>query len=106
MEKGKITFKGQVTIPKKIRDALALKDGDSVIFTVEGDHAILNPMKKKSLLDFYGAFPATRPYPGIEGIREEVHKKEQSVLPGRALDEKGLHRFSINTSIESMVSRY
>lgn len=75
MEKGKITFKGQVTIPKKVRNALALKEGDSIIFTVEGDHAILKPIKKKSLLDFYGTLPASRPYPGVEEIREEVHKK-------------------------------
>ena len=75
MEKAKITFKGQITIPKKIRNALALKEGDSLIFTVEGDHAILKPIKKKSLLDFYGTLPATRPYPGLEAIREEVHKK-------------------------------
>ena len=75
MEKTKITIKGQITIPKKIRDTLALKEGDSLIFTVEGDHAVLKPIKKKSLLDFYGTLPASRPYPGLEAIREEVHKK-------------------------------
>jgi len=75
MEKGKITFKGQVTIPKKIRNALAIKEGDSLIFTVEGDHAILTPLKKRSLSDFYGTLSANRPYPGLEAIREEVHKK-------------------------------
>jgi AbrB family looped-hinge helix DNA binding protein len=76
MEKGKITFKGQVTIPKKIRNALAIKEGDSLIFTVEGDRAILTPLKKRSLSDFYGTLPANRPYPGLEAIREEVHKKK------------------------------
>jgi AbrB family looped-hinge helix DNA binding protein len=75
MEKSKITFKGQVTIPKKIRNALALKEGDSLIFTIEGDHAILKPINKKSLLDFYGTLPASRPYPGLEAIRKEVHGK-------------------------------
>jgi antitoxin PrlF len=75
MEKTKITFKGQITIPKRIRNALALKEGDSLIFMVEGDHAILKPIKKKSLLDFYGTFPASRPYPGLDAIREEVQKK-------------------------------
>ena len=75
MEKSKITFKGQVTIPKKIRNALALKEGDSLIFMIEGDHAILKPINKKSLLDFYGTLPASRPYPGLEAIRKEVHRK-------------------------------
>ena len=75
MKKAKITFKGQVTIPKEIRNALAIKEGDSVIFIVEGDHAVLKPIMKKSLLDFHGALSATRPYPGLEAVREEVHHK-------------------------------
>jgi len=72
MNKAKITFKGQITIPKEIRHALALKQGDSVIVMVEGDHAVLRPLKKKSLLDFYGTLPATRPYAGLDAIREEI----------------------------------
>jgi antitoxin PrlF len=75
MQKAKITYKGQVTIPKKIRNALAIKEGDSVIFSVEGDHAVVRPIKKKVLSDFLGSLPATRPYPGSEAIREEVHEK-------------------------------
>ena len=75
MNKAKITFKGQITIPKEIRNALAIKEGDSVIFMVEGDHAILKPIKRKSLLDFYGTLPATRPYRGVEAIREEIRHK-------------------------------
>lgn len=75
MHLAKVTFKGQVTIPKVIRNFLAIKEGDSVIFIVEGDHAVLKPVKKKSLLDFYGILPATRPYPGFEALREEVHHK-------------------------------
>ena len=73
MKKAKITFKGQITIPREIRHALALKEGDSVIVMVEGDHAVLRPLKKKSLLDFYGTLPATRPYAGLDAIRKEIH---------------------------------
>lgn len=75
MGKAKITFKGQVTIPKEVRAALGIGEGDSVIFRVEKDRAILNPLKKKSLKDFYGVLPATRPYSGMESVRKEVHKK-------------------------------
>ena len=75
MEKVKITFKGQVTIPKMIRHVLAIKEGDSVIFSVEGDHAVLRPIKKRALMDFYGSLPATKPYPGLEAVRREVHDK-------------------------------
>jgi len=75
MRKAKITYKGQVTIPKKIRNILAIQEGDSVIFTIEGDHAVVRPIKKKALVDFYGSLPATRPYPGLESVRKEVHEK-------------------------------
>ena len=37
----KLTSKGQVTIPKAVRDALGLKEGDDVIFRVEGNRAVL-----------------------------------------------------------------
>ena len=84
MQKAKVTFKGQVTIPKEIRNALNIEEGESVVFVVEGDHAIMKPLKKKSLLDFYGSLPATRPYPGIEAIRKEIRRKV-----GKRLNKKG-----------------
>lgn len=83
MNKAKITFKGQVTIPKEVRTSLDIKEGDSVLFVIEKDHAILKPLKKKSLKHFYGALPAKRPYPGIESIREEVHHKLAKHLVGK-----------------------
>lgn len=37
----KLTSKGQLTVPKAVRDALGLKEGDEVIFRVEGNRAVL-----------------------------------------------------------------
>ena len=82
MNKAKITFKGQVTIPKEVRNSLDIKEGDSVIFVIQKDHAVLKPLKKKSLKDFYGILPATRPYPSMESVREEVHHKLSKHLLG------------------------
>ncbi|OHU92310.1 AbrB/MazE/SpoVT family DNA-binding domain-containing protein [Mycobacterium talmoniae] len=36
-----VTSKGQVTIPKVVRDALGIAAGDEVVFRVEGDRAVL-----------------------------------------------------------------
>ena len=37
----KITSKGQVTIPKPVRDALGVHEGDEVVFRVEGNRAVV-----------------------------------------------------------------
>jgi AbrB family looped-hinge helix DNA binding protein len=37
----KVTSRGQVTVPKTIREALGIKDGDEVVFRVEGGQALL-----------------------------------------------------------------
>jgi len=37
----KITSKGQVTLPKAVREALGIKIGDKVVFRVEGNRAVL-----------------------------------------------------------------
>ena len=37
----KVTSKGQVTVPKAVRDALGIKEGDEVTFRVEGNRAVL-----------------------------------------------------------------
>lgn len=39
----RLTRKCQVTVPKEIRRALRLKEGDTVYFTIEGGKAVLRP---------------------------------------------------------------
>ena len=48
----KLTSKGQVTVPKAVRDALGLKEGDHVVFRVEGDRAVL--ARTPNFLDLAG----------------------------------------------------
>ena len=37
----RMSSKGQVTVPKAVREALGLGEGDDVVFRVEGDRAVL-----------------------------------------------------------------
>ncbi len=37
----KLSSKGQLTVPKAVRDALGLAEGDDVVFRVEGKRAVL-----------------------------------------------------------------
>jgi antitoxin PrlF len=50
-----ITSKGQVTVPKKVRDELGLREGDRVLFRVVDGRAVL--ARTPDLLDLAGSVP-------------------------------------------------
>ena len=70
-----VTAKGQVTIPKAIRQALGIQEKDKLLFLVEGDRLVLIPLRHRPLSELYGALPATRPYPGHQAVREEIRSE-------------------------------
>jgi AbrB family looped-hinge helix DNA binding protein len=49
-----ITSKGQTTIPKEVREALALQSQDRLTFTVLPDGTVIMRAKKRSLGDLVG----------------------------------------------------
>ncbi|MCM2358674.1 MAG: AbrB/MazE/SpoVT family DNA-binding domain-containing protein [Geobacteraceae bacterium] len=51
-----VTIKGQVTIPKEVRDLLHIHPNDKVDFIIEGGRAILVPVK--TLKELRGAVAA------------------------------------------------
>jgi len=48
---GTVTSKGQVTIPKEIRETLGVIEGDKLIFLVEGDRVVLRKVGSEKLTD-------------------------------------------------------
>ena len=49
-----ITSKGQVTIPKKIRDQLQLKPGDTIDFEIDSFNRVRISAKKRHHSELYG----------------------------------------------------
>lgn len=47
MELARITSKGQMTIPKRVRDAAHLKSGDVVAFDVKGERVMLRKLPQQ-----------------------------------------------------------
>jgi antitoxin PrlF len=68
MARAKLTSKGQVTIPKQVRERLKLRTGDRVEFTMEGDDRVLLRPARGSVLDLEGALhrPGSAPVPLAE----------------------------------------
>ncbi len=71
-----LTSKGQMTIPKEVRKALNLRPSEKVIIVVEGNRAILQPLKG-NLLDIGGSVKVADREKPIEfkKVREEVKKR-------------------------------
>jgi len=84
MQKATLTSKGQLTIPKQIRDRLGLKPGDRLAFDL-GDGTInLRVEKRRTLEELRGSLPAEGRYPGREAEREGARKH----VAGRVLGEE------------------
>lgn len=71
----RLTSKGQITIPKTVRDTLELEPGDQVVFRLEGARAIL--ARTKDFLELAGtvAVPAEKRGASWEDIRQEAWQK-------------------------------
>jgi len=68
-----ITRKGQVTIPKVIRDRLGIKEGEKVLFVMRGEEVVLKVVKG-TILDLKGSVkPSARPE-DFERIRQSVRR--------------------------------
>ena len=81
-----VTTKGQVTIPKSIRDQMGIRPNDKIDFTMENGRVILKPMK--TLLDFRGSVTAI-PEADIESERKAYRNRARSPKPS-AGTKKGL----------------
>jgi antitoxin PrlF len=51
----RVTSKGQVTVPKAVREALGIQEGDEVLFRVEGSRAVL--ARTPDFLSLAGSIP-------------------------------------------------
>lgn len=74
MSRATLTSKGQLTVPKDVRDRLGLKSGDRVVFEFEDGAVRLRVEHRKSLDELMGSLPSTRKYPGKEAEREAARR--------------------------------
>jgi len=77
----RLSTKGQLVLPKAVREALALRPGDEFLVEVEGDTIRLVPLRRK-LREVLDSLPGHAPkveFPSfdalVEAEREEARKK-------------------------------
>jgi AbrB family looped-hinge helix DNA binding protein len=71
-----ISAKGQVTIPKEVRKALSIQSSDRVIIVLDGEQAVIKPIRG-TLMDIGGsiAIPEREKPINFQRVRESVKKK-------------------------------
>ncbi|WP_019498973.1 AbrB/MazE/SpoVT family DNA-binding domain-containing protein [Pseudanabaena sp. PCC 6802] len=70
MNVSKVGRRGQIAIPRTIRQDLDLKVGDRLAFVRRGNEIVLQPLKA-TLSDFRGSIPVSEPQ-DFETIRQQV----------------------------------
>jgi AbrB family looped-hinge helix DNA binding protein len=72
-----ITRKGQITIPKVIREHLKAKEGEKVAFIMRGDDVVLKVLHG-NILDLKGTVKPSRRPEDFEKVRRSVKKAVSS----------------------------
>lgn len=78
-----VTRKGQVTIPASIRQALNIKQGDSVTFEIEGKTVKLEPAHS-TLAEGYRSIPA---------LKKPLTEQEMEEIAGEEIAEAHMKKF-------------
>ncbi len=79
-----LTSKGQITIPKEVREVLKLKPADKVVITIEKDHAVLKPVHG-NILDLGGSIKIPEKDKPIDF--KKVRKKVRKAVAKKVIEE-------------------
>lgn len=71
-----ITSKGQITIPKPVRDELGLQEGDRVAFRVLEDGRVVVEPETVNLLDLKGALKPKRKGITLADMDEAIRNQQ------------------------------
>jgi antitoxin PrlF len=71
MSESVITRKGQVTIPKEIRDHLKAKEGERVVFVLRGEEVLLKVVRG-NILELKGSVKPRKRPEDFDAVRRSV----------------------------------
>ena len=81
MPSSRLSSKGQVTIPQKVRERLGLRTGDRVEFAEDGGNTVLRPVREgvRSFADYIGMAPGFRSVEEINAWVREM-REDRTIL--------------------------
>ncbi|MBS3933800.1 MAG: AbrB/MazE/SpoVT family DNA-binding domain-containing protein [Truepera sp.] len=71
-----LTSKGQVTLPKEIRNQFGIKEGDQIAFEVLGDRIQVKMIPKLSIDELFDSLRGSGvPFPGLETEKQVMRER-------------------------------
>lgn len=71
---GKITSKGQITVPKAVRETLALKAGDRMSFVIHEDGTVTVQAETVALPSLRGVLKSNGRHVSVEQMSDDVRR--------------------------------
>jgi antitoxin PrlF len=78
MERSRISSKGQIVIPKTLRETLDWREGDDVVFSLENGNLNLQLMPKRNLTEVLSKIEGRQPNTEFTSFEELLDAEKQS----------------------------
>ena len=70
MDKATVTGKGQITLPRRIREALDIETGDKLLFNIEDGELRVRVMHGRKISELFASLPGVGAYQGEDAEHE------------------------------------
>jgi len=84
MVRAKISSKGQIVLPKAVREALGVGSGDEVRFALGNGEAVIRPVRSVPLEQLVGRLGAGHPFAGRKRERAAMEREVAREALGEA----------------------
>lgn len=88
----RITAKGQITLPKMVREYLQVQTGDSLQFELGEDCVSVRPLRRPSILEFRGIFARDEEIEPQEARRSAREARARRRLEQLEAEEREIER--------------
>ena len=72
MDKATVTGKGQITLPRRIRERLNIEVGDKLLFDIENDELKVRVVHGRGISSLFDSLPGVGAFAGEEAEKQAV----------------------------------